>query len=164
MKFFAILTLLSYATTAFAAESPTTGKSETLPRYALLPLIKNYYPAASLNLKEEGTTMIRLCYDDQGKPNQVTIIESSGFGRLDEAALRWGNAVRITPGLSRGQPRPDCVRIPVKFSLEQSQESPGQDSALRPEIQVPPILTDLPLPPPPPPGRFIPLGGGAEAH
>ncbi len=161
MKFFTLFTLLACATAAFAAESTTTGKSETLPRYALMPLVRNFYPAASLNLKEEGTTKIRLCYDDQGTPTQVIAIESSGFDRIDEAALRWGNAVRITPGLFRGQPRPACVRIPVKFPLEQSQKPPGQntDFAL-PEIQVPPILTDLPLPPPPPPGSFIPLGDG----
>ena len=161
MKFFPLITLFAYATAASAADSPTTGKSETLPRYALMPLVKNFYPAASLNLKEEGTTKIRLCYDDRGTPNQVTMIESSGFRRLDEAALRWGNAVRITPGLSRGQPRPDCVRIPVKFYFQQSKDSPGRDTdSLLPEVLVPPILTDIPLPPPPPPGRFIPLGRG----
>jgi TonB family protein len=161
LKFFPLVTLFAYAAAASAADSPTTAKSETMPRYAFLPLVKNFYPAASLNLKEAGTTRILLCYDNQGTPIQVTMIESSGFRRLDEAALRWGNAVRIAPGLSRGQPRADCVRIPVKFHFEQTGDSSGRvTDSLRPDVLVPPILTDVPLPPPPPPGRFIPLGRG----
>jgi TonB family protein len=152
---------LACVTMAAAADSAPTGTTVSLPRYAFKPLVEDYYPDVSRILKEQGTTKLRLCYGDRGSRNQVAVDKSSSFARLDEAAVRWGKAVRIVPGLFRGQPQPGCVVVPVKFSLEKSQESPDQgEDLLLPEVQVPPILDSLPLPPRYP-GRFIPLGGEA---
>jgi TonB family protein len=161
---FPALTLVMFfacATVAVAAESPPNGIPKSMPRYGFKPLVEDYYPAASRDLKEQGTTKIRLCYDEQGRPIQLTVKESSNFARLDEAAVRWGNAVRISPGLINGRSQQGCVVVPVKFSLEKSQEPPGQgEDRLIPEVQVPPILKDLPLPPPSPPApSLIPLRG-----
>ena len=155
MKLPGLFMFLAFAAVAVAAESPPTGLPASLPRYAFKPRVADYYPAASRNLEEQGTTLLRLCYDDQGRPSQVTVGGSSGYPRLDEAAVRWGKAVRITPGRFRTQPQPACVKIPARFSLEQPVQLPDEDLLL-PEVQVPPVLKDLPLPPPAP-GRFLPL-------
>jgi protein TonB len=155
-----LVILFARGTSAVAGESPPNDTPTSLPRYALKPSVEDYYPAASRSLKEQGTTEIRLCYDDRGRPIQLTVKESSGFAKLDEAAVRWGKAVRISPGLINGQPQRGCVVLPVKFSLEKSKQSPDpNEDRLLPEVQVPPILVTPPLPPPPPPVRLVPLEG-----
>ena len=163
MRITTLIMFLACATAAAAAESPPNDIPASLPRYAFKPHVEDYYPPTSRTMKEQGTTKIRLCYDDQGRPAQVTVGETSGFARLDEAALLWSKATRINPGLERGRPQPACVMIPVEFSLEKSQEPPdNRAELLLPLVEVPPILIDLPPPPPPGtipgyPGRFIPL-------
>ena len=103
MKLPTLVLFLACTTAATAAESPPTGIPANLPRYAFKPHVEDYYSSAARTLKEQGTTKVRLCYDNQGRPNQVTVAESSGFERLDDAAVRWGKAVRVTPGLYGGQ-------------------------------------------------------------
>jgi protein TonB len=142
---------------AVASESPPTGIPMSLPQYAFEPQVEDYYPAASRSLKEQGTTKIKLCYDHQGRPIQLIVEESSSVARLDEAAVRWGKAVRIIPGLIDGQPYPGCVMVLVKFSLEKSQEPPDQSEDRL--VLAPPIIVDVPPPPPPPPVRLVPLRG-----
>ncbi len=156
MKLPVALVLLAFATATACSESPPHDIPANLPRYAFKPQVEDYYPAASRALKEQGTTKIRLCYDDRGRPRDVTVDESSTFSRLDEAAVRWGKAVRVTPGIFRRQPQPACVKIPVKFSLEKSQEPPdGREELLLPPVEPPEILI---IPPPVmPPPQPIPL-------
>jgi len=165
MKLPALLMILACATAAGAAESPPTGRSVVGAGYAFRPDPADYYPSASRELNEQGVTKIKLCYDDRGIPAQVTLDESSGFTRLDEAAMRYGKAMRIRPGRIDGQPQSGCVTVPVRFSPKQSREpqGPGQELPL-PPAGVPPIIIDIPPAPPPGtipgyPGRFIPLGG-----
>lgn len=157
MKLPTLVMFLMSAASAAAAESPPSGEATTLPRYAFKPLVDDYYPSASRSQKEQGTTKLELCYDDQGRSTQVKVGESSGFAKLDQAALRWGKSVRIAPGLLGGRPRPGCVSIPVKFSLEKSREPDDQGE---PMLINPPPMIDIPSPPPRYPGRFIPLGSG----
>lgn len=174
MKHLIAVLLLALATAAAAAQSPPAGRSVTGAGYVFKPDPADYYPSASRALNEEGLTKVNLCYDDRGRPVEVTVDESSGFSRLDEAAVRYGKAVRVRPGLIDGQPQPGCVVVPVRFSAKQSQEPPDQrEKSLLPPVQVPPSLINIPLPPPPPrvlltpiplahppaPGNVIPLGG-----
>jgi TonB family protein len=157
MKLPALVMLLACTTAVVAADSPPAGAYETLPGYAFKPLIEDYYPNASRVLNEQGTTGLKLCYDIRGRPIQVTVEESSGYKRLDEAAVRWSRSVRIRLGTLGGMPRPGCALAHVKFSLEKSLEPSAQDDELLlPLPDVPRIPDSLP---PPPPGRFIPLGG-----
>jgi TonB family protein len=66
---------------------------------------------------------MRLCYDERGKPIEVTLNESSGFVRLDEAAMRYARSVRMRPALIDGLPQSGCVVLPVRFSNKQPQET-----------------------------------------
>jgi TonB family protein len=154
-----LVLILTCATWAAAAESPPTGKATAPPRYSFKPLIEDYYPSVSRYRKEQGTTKLGLCYDEQGKFTRMKVAESSGFARLDEAALRWGGAVRIKSGLFGGRPLPGCVSIPVKFSFEQVQDPKDQGE---PILVEPPLSINIPPPAPPYRGRFIPLGSDAE--
>jgi periplasmic protein TonB len=83
-------------------------------------VVDDYLPAASRTANEQGTTKVKVCYTDQGKPVEVTVVESSSFARLDDAALRWSKGMRITPGVTGGQSQPGCLVVPVKFTLEKT--------------------------------------------
>ena len=45
------------------------------------------YPAASLELGESGNVLLRVAVSAEGQPTSVEISRSSGYGRLDRAAL-----------------------------------------------------------------------------
>jgi protein TonB len=51
------------------------------------------YPATSRRQGEEGTVRVKVLVDERGRPQEVAVAQSSGFARLDEAALqavrRW---------------------------------------------------------------------------
>lgn len=154
-----VLFILLACTTASIAAQPSSMRSEGFARYAFKPLVRDYYPATSRALSEQGATKIKLCYDVHGMPRHVTVHEGSGFPNLDAAAVRWGKAVRITPGLSNGEPIPSCALVPVRFAPDGSGVAQVQEEDfLFPFPDVPPLLPTIPLPPPPGPGRFIPLG------
>jgi len=86
--------------------------------YSFRPDPDDYYPSASKSLNEEGLARVRVCYDVKGKPETVEPAESSGFSRLDDAAVRYGKAVRIKPATEEGKAIADCVVVPVRFSLK----------------------------------------------
>lgn len=101
---------------------PTVTRSVVRTRvgYAYKPDTNDYYPSTSRNLGEEGLVKLTLCYGTDGKvdKDRVTVAESSGHARLDDAALRMGPRFRIKPATVDGKPEADCVAVPVRFSLK----------------------------------------------
>ena len=77
---------------------------------------KPAYPAASRRLGEQGVVEVLLRFDAAARLQSASIARSSGFYRLDEAALRavknWSYPVSLRPSTG-----PHEVRIPVVFSL-----------------------------------------------
>jgi len=45
------------------------------------------YPSASRRAGEEGTVRLKVLVDERGRPRDVTVANSSGFPRLDQAAM-----------------------------------------------------------------------------
>ena len=72
------------------------------------------YPTASRRCREEGKVMITYCISPEGKMDNVQVIVSSGFARLDNAILSWAARETHTPGTVNGRPRRFCG-----LSLEQ---------------------------------------------
>jgi protein TonB len=46
------------------------------------------YPPASRRAGEEGTVRLKVLVDEKGRPKDVAVAMSSGFARLDEAAMQ----------------------------------------------------------------------------
>jgi TonB family protein len=157
MRLLVAVMLLAAAAAAAAAESPPASQSVTGAAYAFRPNVDDYYPSASRSRIEEGTPRIELCYDERGRPAEVTVVESSGFKRLDDAAVRYGKAVRIRPGTIDGKAQAGCVKFFVRFSLNLREGTPGRSEGALPPVQVPPIRVDIPPPPPPPHVRQMPI-------
>ena len=78
------------------------------------------YPPASRRLGEEGTVILRVELDEQGKVCTARISSSSGFARLDAAALDAVRNWQCTPAHRNGHPVRAVALQPFKFILQES--------------------------------------------
>jgi protein TonB len=81
------------------------------PVYKVPPIVK--YPAESRAAGEQGTVVLRIRVNTEGKPVEVTVISSSGFSRLDRAAVEGGWRSRIDHAFEGAQ-----FEAPLRFSLK----------------------------------------------
>jgi len=84
------------------------------------PNTEDYYPSISRNAGEEGRPMVRVCIGENGKLDSAEIGESSGFPRLDEAAIRVAKASRYKAATQAGKPIAQCANLPIRFSLKKA--------------------------------------------
>ncbi|MGV8991358.1 MAG: energy transducer TonB [Thiobacillus sp.] len=75
------------------------------------------YPSASRRMGEEGEVRLRVHVDTAGQAQQIEVYRSSGFPRLDQAALDTVKQWRFVPARQGDQPIPAWVIVPIKFSL-----------------------------------------------
>lgn len=76
------------------------------------------YPALSRRLGEEGKVVLRVELDTDGRVDSARVITSSGFKRLDGAALSAVGGWRCNPPLHDGQPVRAVALQPFQFNLE----------------------------------------------
>lgn len=76
------------------------------------------YPRASRRAGEAGLVVVRVFVDAEGHPRQLQVLQSSGFVRLDEAALEGVRQARFKPPTENGRPTAGWARIPIPFELE----------------------------------------------
>jgi protein TonB len=76
------------------------------------------YPSLSRRLGEEGKLVLRVELDEIGRISVAQIINSSGFKRLDEAALAAVKTWRCTPPQRNGQPVRAIALQPFNFVLQ----------------------------------------------
>lgn len=78
---------------------------------------KPTYPAMSRRQGEQGKTIVRVLIGVDGLPKLTELAKSSGFVRLDQAAMdtimRW----RFVPGKRAGVPEPMWFNIPINWVL-----------------------------------------------
>lgn len=67
---------------------------------------------------ETGTAVLRVELDDQGRIDTARIDTSSGYARLDEAALVAVKSWRCTPAQRNGGPVRAVALQPFKFVLQ----------------------------------------------
>jgi protein TonB len=76
------------------------------------------YPSLSRRLGEEGRVILRVQVSAEGKPLRVELKQSSGFERLDNAAIKAAEAWRFVPARQAGIPVTSGVEVPLQFSLK----------------------------------------------
>ena len=76
------------------------------------------YPRLSRRNGETGTVIVRAFADEAGVPHQVQVERSSGFARLDAAAMSAVRKTRFKPYTENGKPVAGWVRMPFPFELE----------------------------------------------
>lgn len=75
------------------------------------------YPEASRRLREKGKVTLRVLISAQGLPKKMEIAQSSGFARLDNAALDTVKRWKFVPGKRNGVPEAMEYLVPVNFVL-----------------------------------------------
>ncbi len=77
------------------------------------------YPFVSRRLREQGTLRLKLTVDEKGLVTQAVVVNSSGFERLDEAAVKWVKAQwRYTPAMQGTKPVASTAEAIVEFKLQ----------------------------------------------
>ena len=77
-----------------------------------------HYPAQSRRLGEQGKVVVRVFIGVDGLAHQAEIRTSSGFERLDEAALNTVKAWRYVPGKRAGVVQAMWFSVPINYVLE----------------------------------------------
>jgi periplasmic protein TonB len=82
-------------------------------------LVRPEYPRLSIRNRETGTVLVRAYVGAEGGPPRgVSVEKSSGFARLDAAALAAMQRSRFRPHTKNGQPIEGWALVPFSFELE----------------------------------------------
>lgn len=103
------------AITAQTSPSPPVGETANMK---VNKRVDPVYPPASRRAGEEGTGVYRVLVDGTGHAQDVSVVKSSGFPRLDDAAM---NAIRrwvFSPAMQSGQAVQSYTKVQVQFKLE----------------------------------------------
>lgn len=76
------------------------------------------YPRMSRRLGEQGTVLVRVLISTEGRAEKAEIRSSSGYPRLDEAALETVQRWRYVPGQRAGKPEAMWFSVPIRFVLD----------------------------------------------
>jgi protein TonB len=79
---------------------------------------KAAYPAISQRRNEQGRVLVNVLIGTDGTAQRAEIKVSSGFDRLDQAALATVKAWRYVPGKRAGVPEAMWFTVPINFVLE----------------------------------------------
>lgn len=79
---------------------------------------KPAYPPLSKRLGEQGKVIVRVLIGADGTPRKAELRQSSGFERLDQAALNTVLKWRYVPGKRAGVAEEMWFNVPINFVLE----------------------------------------------
>ena len=103
------------AITAETAPSPPVTETANM---TVSRRVDPVYPAGSRRDGEQGSGMFRVLVDQNGRPTDVQVLKSSGFPRLDEAAMAAIRKWAFKPAIQNSQPVQSWTRVAVSFKLE----------------------------------------------
>ena len=76
------------------------------------------YPRRARRLGYEGIVMLKVLIDENGRVDDLAVLESSGHSVLDRAALSAVRKWLFEPGTEGGIKKKMWVKIPVRFDLK----------------------------------------------
>ncbi len=76
------------------------------------------YPRASRREREEGEVLVRVLIDEAGLPRLVEVARSSGYPRLDAAAVAAARKAKFKPHIDAGRAVEAWATISLTFALE----------------------------------------------
>lgn len=76
------------------------------------------YPLLSKRMGEQGRVVVRTLIGTDGHAQDVQLHQSSGFDRLDQAALNAARQWRYVPGKRDGVPQAMWFNVPFTFQLQ----------------------------------------------
>ncbi len=95
---------------------PTSSVVEARPMYRNNP--KPRYPSLALKRGWEGTVILSVKVCNDGSPDEILLLRSSGHKSLDSSAIKAVKKWSFLPGTENGIPVAMVVHIPVHFSIK----------------------------------------------
>lgn len=89
---------------------------EAKPLYRINPPPK--YPAAAIRRGYQGTVLLEVLVDKNGRVSDLRVFKSSGYPILDRIAATSVKEWLFEPGMRGGQKVKMWVRIPIRFQLK----------------------------------------------
>ena len=77
------------------------------------------YPMAAKELGQQGRVVLRVEVSPAGKPLNTTVLSTSGYPRLDKAALAAVEQCRFRPATQGGIAVAGAADLPIQFRLEE---------------------------------------------
>lgn len=113
---------------AACAASPSTNSSP--PAVTAPANIQPVYPIESRRAGEQGASTLKVLVSQQGEPEQIELKQSSGYARLDNAAIDAVRKWQFIPAKRDDQAIATWVIVPIRFQLEESlPDKPGSSTA-----------------------------------
>lgn len=104
----------------------------TKPRAISKPHTSDFYPPESVRLGETGRTEMMICISERGEVNSARVSRSSGFPRLDRAAIGMAYDYRFTPAIQHGAPVAICLRYGIRFDIDGVTATPAAPRSVKP--------------------------------
>ena len=82
--------------------------------------VEPMYPPTSRRAGEEGTVRLKVLVDEKGKPRDVAVATSSGFARLDQAAMEAVRKWRFVAATDGTNPISAWTQVAITFRLTNS--------------------------------------------
>jgi periplasmic protein TonB len=79
--------------------------------------VEPVYPQESRRMDEQGVVRLRVLVDERGRPREVQVAQSSGFERLDEAAVSAMRRWHFAPATQASQAVSAWTHVRVVFQL-----------------------------------------------
>lgn len=79
--------------------------------------VEPVYPATSRRMGEEGTVRLRVLVDEKGRPRDVDVMNSSGYPRLDSAAIDAVKRWKFVAATDGSRPVTAYTQVSITFKL-----------------------------------------------
>lgn len=99
------------------AAKPKPAAAANVPKPVVIQNTPPSYPEIARRNGWEGRVLVRVEVSAEGRPLSTAIAKSSGYGVLDQSALRAVNSWRFQPRTVAGIPTAGSVEVPVNFAL-----------------------------------------------
>jgi periplasmic protein TonB len=99
-----------------AAPLPPKSIQASAVRYLVPP--QQVYPETSRRLGESGRVTLRVLVDEHGRAQDVQVTQSSGYSRLDQAAVSAMKQARFQPYLENGAARAVWAPATITYDLQ----------------------------------------------
>lgn len=116
---FAVLAVVGGCGAEGEIEQPT-------PLFGRVPI---EYPLHMWDQDMEGEILLRVRVGDTGGVDSVEVVESSGYGSFDSAAVAGARKLRFTPARQGGERIEVWAKVPVRFSKRPRPDTVGLPTA-----------------------------------
>lgn len=98
--------------------TPTTVRPRLLNADEVRRALEGFYPPVLRDAGIGGTVRVWFFLDAGGTVVKTLVDQSSGYGQLDEAALRVADRMEFSPAENRDQRVPVWVSVPITFEVQ----------------------------------------------